>query len=94
MCASLTKNVRPDPKNRRDPPTRSRNRNKIKKQIAHLEGELWRVDKVSEKRCMNDETGRKRSLPFNLCNNGEWRAGRRVARWGVLSACADAAARG
>lgn len=69
------------PKIRRGPPTRSRNRNKIKKQIAHLVGEIWRVDEVSAKRrWMNDETGRKRSLPFNLCNNGEWRAVRRVAR--------------
>lgn len=57
MCSSLTKNVRGmTPKIRRGPPpARSRNRNKIKKQIAHLEGEIWRVDKVSAKRWMNDE---------------------------------------
>lgn len=64
---------------RRGPPTRSRNRNKIKKQIAHLVGEIRRVDEVSAKRrWMNDETGRKRSLPFNLCNNGGQYAESRV----------------
>lgn len=35
---------------------------------------------------MSYEPGCKRSLPFNLCNNGEWRAVRRDARYSVLSA--------